>query len=77
MSYSGVVSLRSIRLALVIGELNGLSPMVGDVGNAYLEAYTKEKVYFIACPEFGELAGHIMIISKALYGISHKWSAVS
>ena len=69
MSYSGVVSLRSIRLALVIGELNGLSPMVGDVGNAYLEAYTKEKVYFIAGPEFGELAGHTMIISKALYGL--------
>ena len=69
MSYSGVVSLRSIRLALLIGELNGLSPMVGDVGNAYLEAYTKEKVYFIAGPEFGELAGHTLIISKALYGL--------
>ena len=41
-NYSGVVSLRSMRLALILGELNGLSAMVGDVGNAYLEAETKE-----------------------------------
>ena len=31
-SYSGVVSLRSMRLALTVGELNGLTPMVGDIG---------------------------------------------
>ena len=46
--YSGVVSLKSMRLALLIGEINGLKPMVGDIGNAYLEAYTKEKVCFTA-----------------------------
>jgi hypothetical protein len=68
-SYSGVVSLRSMRLALVLGELNKLSTMVGDIGNAYLEAYTKEKVYFIAGPEFGALQGHSLVISKALYGL--------
>ena len=68
-AYSGVVSLKSMRLALLIGELNGLKPMVGDIGNAYLEAYTKEKVCFIAGPEFGPLEGHLMIISKALYGL--------
>jgi hypothetical protein len=67
--YSGVVSLRSMRLALLIGELNGLKTMVGDIGNAYLEAYTKEKVYFIAGKEFGPLEGHVMIIVKALYGL--------
>jgi KUP system potassium uptake protein len=49
--------------------LNGLDIMVGDVGNAYLEAFTKEKVCFIAGPEFGELEGHMMIIVKALYGL--------
>ena len=50
--YCGVVSLRSMRLALLIGEINGLKTMVGDIGNAYLEAFTKEKVYFIAGKEF-------------------------
>ena len=68
-AYSGVVSLKSMRLALLIGEINGLRPMVGDIGNAYLEAYTKEKVCFIAGPEFGPLAGHVLVISKALYGL--------
>jgi hypothetical protein len=30
-----------------------------DIGNAYLEAYTTEKVYIIAGPEFGERARHL------------------
>ena len=68
-AYSGVISLRTLRLALLIGELNGLKVMVGDIGNAYLEAYTKEKVYIIAGPEFGDKAGHTLLIDKALYGL--------
>jgi hypothetical protein len=67
--YSGVVSLRSIRLALLAAELNGLEIMAGDVGNVYLEAETKEKIYTIGGPEFGELEGHILIIKRALYGL--------
>jgi hypothetical protein len=54
--YSGVVSLRSIRLSLLAGEVNGLETWVGDIAVAYLEAYTKEQVYFVAGPEFGELS---------------------
>jgi hypothetical protein len=54
--YSGVVSLRSLRLATLAGELNDLEIMVGDVSLAYLEVYTKENVGFVAGPEFGELA---------------------
>jgi len=68
-SYSGVVTLRSLRICLLLGELNGLKIGVGDVGNAYLEAETKEKVYIIAGSEFGELEGHTLIIFKALYGL--------
>ena len=52
-AYSGVVSLRTLRLALLIGELNKLNIMVGDIGNAYLESYTREKVVLTAGPEFG------------------------
>ena len=40
-----------------------------DIGNAYLEAKTLEKVYIIAGQEFGELAGHTLVIVKALYGL--------
>ena len=66
--YSGVVSLKSLRLVMFIAELNQLELWGADVGNAYLESYTKEKLFVIAGPEFGELEGHLLIMSKALYG---------
>ena len=53
--------------------------MQGDTGNAYLESYTQEKVYFVVGPEFGQDAGHTFIIDKALYGLHssrlhfHEW----
>ena len=68
-AYSSVISLKGMRIAILAGEVNGLKSMVGDVGNAYLEAYTKEKVCFVAGPAFGELEGCILIIVKALYGL--------
>eukprot|EP00977_Amphora_coffeiformis_P003476 scaffold640_cov166-Amphora_coffeaeformis.AAC.12 len=67
--YSGVASLRSLRIVTFLAELNGLRLTGGDIGNAYLEAYTKEKVCTIAGPEFGPLQGHMLIIDKALYGL--------
>ena len=33
-----------------------------DIGNAYLEATIKEKIYIVAGPEFKELQGHILVI---------------
>ena len=67
--YSGVASLRSLRIICFLAELNGLEITGGDIGNAYLEAYTKEKVCFVAGDEFGPLKGHLMVIDKALYGL--------
>ena len=52
--YSGVVGLRSLHIISFLAELNGLELMAADVGNAYLEACTKEKVCFIAGQEFGK-----------------------
>ena len=40
-----------------------------DIGNAYLEAFTDEKLYIVAGPEIQELEGYILIFQKALYGI--------
>jgi hypothetical protein len=68
-SYSGVVSLRSFRICIFLGELNGLKISSADISSAYLEAYTQEKVVFTAGEEFGELAGHTLMIVKALYGL--------
>ena len=68
-NYSGVVSLRSLRILITVAELNGMTTKVADVGNAYLEAYTREKVYVVVGDGFGELSGHTLIIEKALYGL--------
>ena len=46
--YSGVVTLRGLRMVIFLAELNGLDLWATDIGNAYLEAETKEKVYIIA-----------------------------
>ena len=67
--YLGVVSFHGLRLVLFLAELNKLEVYSTDIGNAYLEAQTSEKVYIIAGPEFGEHEGHTLIIFKALYGL--------
>ena len=68
--FSGVVSMESVRACFVIAKINKLLIVAGDVGNAFLNGWTKELVYFIAGPEFGpELEGKRLICVKALYGL--------
>jgi hypothetical protein len=45
----------------LLSELNGMELWATDIGNAYLEAYTAEKLYIVAGREFGELEGHMLI----------------
>jgi hypothetical protein len=63
--YVGVFSLRGFRIVLFLAEHNHLEIWATDIGNACLEAFTTEKVYIIAGPEFGECEGHILVISRA------------
>ena len=75
--YSGVVSTRSLRLSIFLAKLNNMKVSAADIGNAYLEATTREKLYIVAGPEFEELQGHILAIHKALYGLKSpglRWS---
>ena len=67
--YSGVVSLRNLRLVIFLCELNHLELWGADIGNAYLEAVTEEKLYNVAGTEFEDWEGSILIFSKALYGL--------
>jgi hypothetical protein len=50
-------------------ELNDLEIWGTNVGNAYLELVTEEKVVFEAGEEFGPLAGHLFQIVKVLHGL--------
>ena len=61
--------MQSLHIVTFLAHLDSLNLTDGDIGNAYLEAYTKEKVCCRAGPEFGPIEGHMLIIDKALYGL--------
>lgn len=69
ITYSSVVSRDSVRLAFLIAELNDLDIMACDVGNAYLNAPCREKVWFKGGIDTGEDRGKILVITRALYGL--------
>ena len=69
ITYSSVVSRDSVRIAFLLAALNDLDILACDVGNAYLNAPCREKVWFIAGPEFGSRQGTVIKIVRALYGL--------
>ena len=75
ITYSSVVSRDSVRIAFLIAALNDLEVLGADVGNAYLNAEMKEKVYTTAGKEFGKYAGRTVIIIRALYGLKSSGAA--
>jgi hypothetical protein len=76
ITYSSVVARDSICIAFLITALNDLDILSADIGNAYLNAYTKEKVHTTYGPEFGpQHLGRIAIIQRALYGLKSSGAA--
>jgi Reverse transcriptase (RNA-dependent DNA polymerase) len=69
MTYSSVVSRDSIRLMFLVAALNNLDVFACDIGNAYLNAQCKEKIWFRGGTEMGEDKGKVMIVTRALYGL--------
>ena len=67
--YSGIFSLRNLKLVILLGKLNKLELWGADIGSAYLEAPTEEKLYIVAGPEFEDWEGYILTFSKALFGL--------
>lgn len=66
--FASVVSAEAVQLGLILANIHGLQCVAGDVGNAYLTAYTTEKLYIVAGPEFGEYEGKRMLVTKSIYG---------
>ena len=54
---------------MFLAKLNKMDVWGADIGNAYLESSTKEKLYILGGPELQELEGHILVIHEALYGL--------
>ncbi len=75
ITYSSVVSRESVRLGLLIAALNDLDIACCDIGNAYLNADCREKLWTIAGAEFGSEKGAVMLIVRALYGLKSSGAA--
>ena len=66
-----VVKGISVRLLDLIEHRDGLETLCGDIGNAFINAETNEKVFTKLGPEIGaDLADEFVIIRKALYGLT-------
>ena len=69
-TYSSTVKSISVQMLFVIAHRTGMKCLFGDVGNAFINATTTEKMYTICGPEFGsEYVGQVAIIRKSLYGM--------
>ena len=62
--------MTSVRLLNVVAKARGLECLAGDVGRAYLNAETKEKIFTKCGLEFGpEMVNKIAIVQKGLCGL--------
>ena len=61
--------MRNLKVVIFLGKLDNLELWGADIGNAYLEAPTEEKLYIVAGPKFEDWEGYILTFSKALYGL--------
>jgi hypothetical protein len=49
--------------------LNNVDVMSCDISNVYLNAPCREKIWFVAGPEFGSRQGRVVKVVRALYGV--------
>jgi hypothetical protein len=75
MTYSSVVSRDSVRIAFTYAVLMGMGIWVADIGNAYLNAKCRERIWTVAGKEFGSDEGQVPIIVQALYGLKSSGAA--
>jgi hypothetical protein len=75
VTYSSVVSRDSVRIAFLLAALNHIEIVACNVGNTYLNAPCREKIWFVAGPEFGSKQGTVIKIVRALYGLKSSGAA--
>ena len=65
-----VVKGLSVRLLYIIADSQNLQVLTGDICNAFIQAHTKLMIYTICGPEFGDREHSIVVIVRALYGLT-------
>ena len=56
--------MRNLKLFIFLGKLNNLELWGADIGNAYLEVPTEEKLYIVAGPEFEDWKDTYLLSQK-------------
>jgi hypothetical protein len=69
MTYSTVVSRDTVRIGFLVAALNNLDILAGDIQNAFLEAPTKEKIFFYSGDEWKADKDRVVVVVRALYGL--------
>ena len=69
LSYLSVLSRDSVRIMFLVTVLNDLDIEICDIGNAYLNDETRERLQFTVGQEWGSRAVYEAIIVRALYGL--------
>ena len=54
----------TVRLLQTVALKHNLKIVTGDIGNAFVQALTKEKIWSRAGPEFGDRQGCTVIFKK-------------
>ena len=67
--YARIVSIETVRIALMNATLNNLEVKWGNILNASVHASVTEKVWATLGPEFGKDAGKIAVIVRAICGL--------
>ena len=71
--YASTMQSVSARILMIIAAAEKLDVMTGDIGNAYLNTNTKEKIYSRAGAEFGVVGimaeRNLLEVIEALYGL--------
>ena len=70
LTYSSIVSRDSVQIDFVIAALNGLDILAADIGNKYLNAPRREKIYFTVGADFGNRKGASVVVIHELYGLN-------
>ena len=66
-TFATVIEGLSLRLLDVVADAQSLKVLYGDIGIAFIQAHTKEKIFTCYGSEFGPRADSIAIIVQFLY----------
>jgi hypothetical protein len=68
-SYASTIRTENVRLIFYLIVRGLLSVLLVDVMNAYLNSYSRERIFTRCGPEFKEKEGSVAVVNKALHGL--------